>query len=211
MKKTLHLFLLTIIYLICGAKSCNNADSTLNSANKSISASRDSIIKAIEIDIPDSELLEMYEQNAKQKLNDFIDYMKIVSDTTKDFLFRQRAAEMARKLFINDEINVRNWDDDSEIAKNHTLNQLLNKNLQPGTSYWTDPEAIEIEKPLSQINDSVFRGQLSVIKKHLSLNKQLIIEKPKEKNFVDFYLLRRSKSFGNENVKVWEVLLGDIN
>ena len=210
MKKTLHLLMLIIIYLLCGARSCSESDLKDGNEKNLISASKDSIKKAIEIDIPDTELLKTHEQMAKQKLLDFADYMKIVSDTTIDARFRQQAAEMARKLFISGQINIRNWDIISEHSKNRTLNQFLAKNLNEGSTYWIQLEGIDIAKPLSQTNDSAFIGRLSVYKSSLSFEKQLVTKKYTEKVLVDFHLQKKTKSFGNDRVKVWEVYLGEI-
>jgi hypothetical protein len=211
MKKTLHFFMLITIYLICGARGCDNDHSRPNADMDPISASRDSILKMIEFDIPDAENLKSHEQNAIQKLIDFTDYMKVITDTKIELQFRQQASDMARKLFVSNQIVIQNWDYLNENSKNDTLNQFINNRLQEGTLYWIEPEAIKIEKSLSQKNDSSFRGQLSINKKRFPFGKQLLLEKFTDKNLVDFYLLRRGKTFGKENIKVWEVLLGDIN
>ena len=126
-----------------------------------LSASKDSIKQVSEIDSPSDQNLKGYETTAILKLHDFADYLKIASDSSMDLTFRKQAAEMAAKLFIPGEIDTRNWSKIYNEQDLNTLDKLLEKSLKQGRSCWIQPDQINVLKPLTQKNDSTFKGRLS--------------------------------------------------
>jgi hypothetical protein len=93
MKRISYIFLLGLIWIICGSRSCGNGESLKAQREKKlVTALKDSIKQAVEVDSPSDQLLKAYEAKACQKLSDFADYLKIVSDSSLDATFRQQAS-----------------------------------------------------------------------------------------------------------------------
>jgi len=212
MKRIINIFLLALIWILCGAPNCNDGGSARERYEKNlVEKSMDSLKKAFEFDIPDARQLKAYEETACQKLADFADYLKIASDSTKDMVFRKQAAEMAGKLFISRDIDTRNWSKAYHVIDLNTLEQLLAKSLSQGMSCWLQPVQIVVSPPLKQENDSTFKGKLSFyqqIMPYTNLDQRVANPGKLE---IDFYALRKVKPFGETKLKVWEVYLGDFN
>jgi hypothetical protein len=56
----------------------------------------------------------------------------------------------------------------------------------------TRPDSVWVKQPLHRVNDSIFTGELGF----------------SPGGTLEFYAVKRNKSFGNETLKVWTVLLG---
>ncbi len=210
MKKAIHILVLIIIYFICGARSCNDSPNQEDKNNKKLLAyTKDSIRQAFEVDKPNDELLKFYETKACQKLVDFADYLKIAADTSINVLFRQHAAEMASKLFISEKVNFRKRGDESSKTGELTLDRLLEKSLSKGSAFWIQPLQIEVVKPLKWTNDSTYSGKLSFRPQYVFYNSQRVEESHVKMSTLEFYVIKKQKSFGKEQLMVWEVYLGE--
>jgi hypothetical protein len=212
MKRISGILILIIICFICGSPTCSE-DSHMKSVNEqnALALSRDSIRKAFEIDYPDEELLKAYEETAKQKLSDFADYHKIVSDTSVNIKFREQGAEMVKNLFISNDIKIRNWgygESENDIS---TLKELLEKGLSEGSAYWTQPEQIKVLSPLAAVNDSTYTGRLSFYKKCTPFDTRKSQPPISQMISVDIHVIKRGKSFGDTTIMMWEVYLGNLN
>jgi hypothetical protein len=117
---------------------------------------------------------------------------------------------MTRKLFVPGEINTGKW---SKIYRNDltTLDKLLEESLKKGQSCWIQPEQITVLNPLTRKNDSTFKGRLSFNQRYILFSKPDSSEIRYRKMLIDFYAVKRTKPFGNEKLRVWEIYLGDIN
>jgi hypothetical protein len=212
MKRIGYIFLLSLIWIICGSRSCGDGESLKEQwEKKHLIASRDSIKQAFEIDIPNDQLLKAFEVKAIQKLSDFADYLKIASDSSLDATFRQQAALMAAKLFIPGEINTRKWGkiyDENDLT---TLDKLLNESQKQGMHCWVQPIQIVTITPLTRENDSTFKGMLSFYQRCILFSKPGSSEIKSGKLLIDMYAVKRIKPFGNEKLCIWEVYLGDMN
>jgi hypothetical protein len=212
MKRIGYIFILCLIWIICGSRSCGDGESLKEQwEKKHLNASIDSIKQAFEIDTPNDQLLKAYEAKAILKLSDFADYLKIASDSSLDATFRQQAAEMAGKLFIPREIDTRKW---SKIYNENdltTLDKLLNESQREGMHCWVQPIQVVAITPLIRENDSTFKGRLSFYQRCILFSKPGSSEIKSGKLLIDMYAVKRIKPFGNEKLRVWEVYLGDIN
>jgi hypothetical protein len=203
---------MALMWIIFGAPSCSESGGARERyEQKHIAESVDSIKQMFEVDIPDAWMLNAYEETAGQKLSDFADYLKIASDSTKDMIFRTQAAEMAGKLFISGDINIRNWNKSYPDNTINTLKELLAKSLSQGMSSWLQPYEINVSLPLNQQNDSSFKGRLSFYLTSINYLNPDQTTPNAGKLEIDFYALRKVKPFGETKLKVWEVYLGDIN
>jgi hypothetical protein len=211
MKLISKILILTLIYLICGARGCNDEGSLKEKNEIKLFAAKDSIKQAFGIEIPSEQLLRAYETTAQQKVTDFADYIKIASDSSLASNFRKQAAEMARKLFIPGNIDIRRWNQVNSKFEIRTLEQLLDKSLLHGMPCWIRPLEITIKIPFTRMNDSTFTGRLVFKQQYIAFKNSDVQGNNSGMLTIDMYACKKIKSFGQENLQVWEVYLGDIN
>jgi hypothetical protein len=200
-----------MIYLICTARTCTEDEEAAAEREK---AQSDKLIEEIEIlftsDTLTDHLLSGYETTATDKLNDFADYLKIISDTTLDAQFRQHAAELAGNLFIPGAIELRGWSKTFCVQEINTLEDLIQANLSEGTSSRINPVRINVNDQFVRENDSTFTGTLSFYQEYFSPSDTDQTEDLSGPYIMDIYLNRKIKNFGTNQLVVWEVYLGDI-
>jgi hypothetical protein len=207
-----NIFILTLIWIVCGARSCNENDNLKEQREKNLlSASRDSIKQLSEIDSPTDPNIKGFETTAILKLQDFADYLKIVSDSSMDLTFRKQASEMTERLFIPGENDTRNLSKVYQRQDLTTFNKLLENLLEKGSSYWIQPDQIKVLKPLIKENDSSFKGRLSFNYNTIPFGKPNIAQGKSGKLKIDISVIKKTKAFGKEQFRIWEVYLGDIN
>jgi hypothetical protein len=212
MNRTYLILILIMMWLLCSSRTCTE-DRNLSAVNesKAMSATKDSIRMAFAAGHPDEDLLRAYEETARLKLTDFADYLKIVSDTSLNIKFREQAAEMVRRLFVNGDTKVRNWAKAYSENDIPTLNELLAKGLSKGFTLWIQPEQVHVSAPLAVRDDSTYTGRLSCNQKCMFFNVMKSPSPISQITYIDFYLIKRVKSFGDESMIVWDVYLGNIN
>lgn len=197
------------IYIVCGGRSCSEDNDRSETAT--LAATKDSIRHSFEIEAPGSRQLLAYETSAKQKLTDFADYLKIVSDTTLDIRFRKQAAGMALNMFVSKTCNTGSWNRLIQSDNIQTLQQLLDKSLEKGMTGWIQPCQIEITTPLVRENDSSFKGNLTFSARlFVFQNPEQTINLPKKVE-TEIFVLRKIKEIGKERLNIWEVSLGNMN
>jgi hypothetical protein len=212
MKWIKYIWILIVIYIVCSARTCNeNEEATEKQKEQYTMNLMNSVKHVFTADSLSDHLLRAYEITATEKLNDFADYIKIISDTTLDLRFRQHAAELVRDLFISDEIDLSGWSKSYPEPGLNILEHLLSYSLSEGVSFWIKPLQIDIIKPFTYINDSTFTGNLSFNYKSLSLSSQDTSEIASGELVIDIYLVKKLRFFGKDQIRAWNVFLGDIN
>jgi len=154
--------------------------------------------------------LRAYEMTAIEKLNDFADYMKIISDTTLDLRIRKHTAELVKGLFLTDEIDLSGWSKSWPETGLNIHDSLISYSLSEGVSFYNRPIKINVIKPFTSINDSTFTGDLSFNYKSFSLSGQDTSGIISGELVIDIYLVKKLRYFGKDQIKVWDVYLGDI-
>ena len=172
---------------------------------------KDSISHVFMADSVPDPFLKAYEITAAEKLYDFADYLKIISDTTLDLKFRQQAAELVRDLFVSSEIELHTWSSVYPVIGLNTLELLLSHSLTDGMPFWIQPVEIIVTTPFIRESDSTFIGALSFYQNCISYNNPDTSENISERLLIDIYIIKRIKSFGKEQIRVWEVYLGDVD
>jgi hypothetical protein len=206
-----YILIIVIIYLVCSARSCTEDDDTTARKNEQYIVNLKESVKHIFMsDTLSDQLLRSFEITATEKLNDFADYMKIVSDTTLDLRFRQHAAELVRDLFVSDEIGIYKWNKLNYESSLNTLELLIDHSLVDGLSYWTRPSQIKVINPYIQVNDSTLTGSLSFIKNFIPIHNTGQIEILPGEGVIDIYIIKKIKYFGNTQLRVWDIYLGSI-
>ncbi len=211
MKLLKYIWILIIIYLACTARTCvEDEDAAAFREEKSVIAAKDSIRLVFTSDSVSYLSLRSYELTAAEKLIDFADYLKISADTTLDTEFRRHALEMAGSQFITKDAIMEDWyhgcpinTDKARETKGSVL-ALLN------TDYWAMPEKIETINPLIMQNDSTYKGRLSFYQKWLSFSGYQNPANISGPLTIDFYLIKTMKYFGGQQLRVWDIYLGNI-
>ncbi len=177
---------LVVLYLLLSSKSCddNEQGNAMLEKNKAVQA-RDSITSVFESEKLGQPELRAFEVTARLKLNDLSDFLKILSDSSSGQAFKQKAGEMAQSLFIP------------------------GKTVPSGFSGVVF-DSIKVTRPLERLNDSTYSGQLSVITTLPGSTAGSRTSSAACCRTVDIFALKQEKVFGNNTIRVWNVLLGDI-
>ncbi len=203
--------ILIMIYLVCSARTCTEDEDAVAEREKQ---QVDKLMREIEAvftsDTLADHLLRGYEITAISKLNDFADYIKIISDTTLNLRFRQHTAELVRALFIPGEIQLQTWSRNYPVPGLNTLEILIDYCISEGISCWINPVGINVNDQFVRENDSTFTGTLSFYQKCVSFPDIDQIEDLSGPYVIDIYLMRKIKFFGIKQLGVWEVYLGAI-
>jgi len=211
MRWTKYIWILIVIYIVCSARTCNeNEEATENQKEQYTMNLMNSVRNVFTSDSLSDYFLRAYEMTAIEKLNDFADYMKIISDTTLDLRIRKHTAELARGLFLNDEIDLSGWSKSWPEPGLNIPDNLISYSLSDGVSFYNRPMEINLIKPFTSINDSTFTGDLSFNYKSFSLSGQDTSGIVSGELVIDIYLVKKLRYFGKDQIKVWDVYLGDI-
>ena len=211
MKWTGYILILIMIYIVCTARTCNEDEETAAAREeKYIMNLRDSVKHVFMSDSLTEQMLTAYELTAAQRLNDFADYLRIISDTALDLRFRTHAADLVKELFVRDEIELSGWSMSYPEPGLNILNNLISYGLSEGASFWNQPLQINFIKPFTGINDSTFTSVLSFNYKSLSLSGQDTSKIVSGRMLIDVFLMKRIKTFGKDRLTVWDVYLGDM-
>jgi hypothetical protein len=209
MKRLVKISALLLLYCLTTAKSCsNNEEGKAARERYVVDATVDTIRRALSSDSLSEESLRAFGELAGRKLLDFSDYMKILTDSSIDTAFRQKAAGMIKALFISDSVVISLGNDNKKGALSVTVKNLVNKResaMYPGF------DSVKIIQPLYRTAPDSYTGRLSSLTSSTSsLNRdgrkvsgQLIT--------VDFSLVRIKTIIDKDTLNSWKVLLGNIH
>ncbi len=212
MKNISSILLLVMIYLLCSADGCSE-DALMKEQREQrlIEELKSNLKSAFESESVSDQYLAAYELTAQEKLIDFADYLKIVSDSSLDMQFRLQAAEMISRLFVPGKIETGSWSKVYPEKNLNTLNKLLDRSLSNGISLSVKPTRIGVEKPFMRLNDSTYIATLSFLQNYVLFDSGDSSESTSDKLFLDFFIRKRVKTFGKEQMKVWELYLGNFH
>jgi len=212
MNRIKYIWILIMIYIFCSARTCNESEEATEVQKEQYTMNlMNSVKNVFTSDSLSDYFLGAYEMTAIEKLNDFAEYLRIISDTALDLSIRKHAAKLVKELFFSDEIELSGWSKSYPEPGINILNDLISYSLSNGVSSWNQPMQINLIKPFTIINDSTFTGDLSFNYKSLSLSGKDTSELVTGRLVVDIYLMKRTKSFGKDRFPVWDVYLGDMN
>ncbi len=195
MKWIRYIWIIMIFYLVCSARTCTeNEEAAAKREEQYITELKDSVKHVFMSDSLSDQLLRAYEITAAEKLNDFADYLKIISDTSLDSNFRQQALKVAGNLLVNAKTGIEAWD----------------RNDFKGANYWASPEQVIISTPFVRENDTTYAGSLSFYRKWISFSDPQQTGNLSGPHIINIYLVRSLKPFGNQQLRVWDVYLGEI-
>lgn len=200
--------MLVWLAVLLGAPSCEDEQSTAAREENEIRVSRQSIIREFEPDEPGEASLNAYENAAIQKLSDFPDFLKMLTDTTLDIAVRKQAGDLIHGMFISVDISVRITD--QAVESPVTVSQLVSDGLNRRITlpdFRIDSVFVK-EKP-RRIGISDYTG---ILEGRLVFTAEAGSDNNLRSHPVhaEFFLTRSAKVFGPDTLLTWNARLGEI-
>jgi hypothetical protein len=158
-----------------------------------------------------AENVEAFEARAKQKVEDFCNYIQLVSNKGFDEKFRQHSLKSALGLFnseqcvINDSIVTGK---DSMVTIAHFLDAVLETKFHQIEG---QASQIALEDDLKLTDNGNYAGTICYVQTLTCYNKDgKVLETVIENKTVGVTLNRKTKSFGTTEKIIWVVQLCDI-
>jgi|WetSurSiteA1Bulk_404760.scaffolds.fasta_scaffold00063_13 hypothetical protein len=210
MRRFLYILALFFIYILLCARSCDNgSDFRARREQMKLQYTRDSISAVFSSYAVSPNTLHAFEENAKIKFTDLLDYLEIFTDPDIAPEFRQHTGQMIRDLFLSENCLLHFTGRHGKAWTNLSVNELVNTGpVFRKSMAIMQPDSLWIERGLHLVNDSTFYGKIG-----FSSSKPL----PDTDNqsyypaggYIDFYAVQRIRNFGSDTLKIWTVLLGE--
>ncbi|MGK7393436.1 MAG: hypothetical protein ACNS62_02650 [Candidatus Cyclobacteriaceae bacterium M3_2C_046] len=139
-----------------------------------------------------SKNLDAFELRAIQKLEDFNDYLAILTHPQYDQELKLNAMQQASSLFLHPGIDV-NFSGISSLE--HFLKTTLEHSSETPL---LDISEIKVKEKLTPHSDLTYQGLITFRENQQDKTARMILKKT-------------PKQFGQENLQVWEIFLGEIN
>ena len=156
--------------------------------------------------------LKLFERQTQQKVKDLFDYLWFFSSDSLDPSFKSHVAEQIQSLFLTPKTPVPGllpFHPSPDTLLDTYLNKLLkapNDQLQP--VQW-EIVHIQQKKPFN-VQNRAYNGQLSVILNVVREGANAIPKTEKVELLINVILSYQAKSFGKDQLFVWEVFLGEL-
>lgn len=210
MKRLLKISLILLIYMLLCGKSCVDDPMDLQYQEKEVNSAKENIRNEFEKDYLPEESRYALEQSAVQKLNDLNDYLAVFTDTSQDSMFRTKAGEMAKEIFISDEISLSFDTSGKEGRLPSTLGQLLKEvSGKREIDYRLMVDSIMVLTPLHRSAPGSYQGTL-LCKRKTDLLAPGDTSSFYDEIIVEMFASRVEKVFGDDTLNVWSVSLGNM-
>lgn len=197
-------------FLLCG-KSCVDDNERILWQEKEARIIKDSIRGEIEADYLAEEARFAAEISAMHKLQDLSDYLKIYSDRSIDSVFRQKAGEMIRDIFISGDTRLSFDNIRSKKKKGMALKDFLANGFDEESTYTEIIfDFIQVIDPLHRSGANLYEGKIACYQNLSFFTATDTLETPSQAITVKIYSSRTNKIFGNDTLHVWAVFLGDM-
>lgn len=144
--------------------------------------------------------LRAMETGARQKLQDFVDYLNIAGNPALDSTFRQEAVRQTERLFTNPQATI-DLSLDPTTGGARSMSGWLKILSRSRAQKTFAVEHLAISQPLTADGRLQYRGTLSFSLSHGDT---------KASQQADILVKKVYKEFGREKEWVWEMFLGDI-
>ncbi|OFY97308.1 MAG: hypothetical protein A3K10_10525 [Bacteroidetes bacterium RIFCSPLOWO2_12_FULL_31_6] len=147
-----------------------------------------------------TEQKEAFQLRAIEKFEDFIDYIKIISDQKIDYELKQHSINLALELFISDSTLFTDsiLTDTTEAVPLKSFLTTIQANKNP---ILITIESIKFISPIAADSLFDYQGNMEVI---LNLHGKKLTKN------VNVYLVEKKKVFGTINKEITEIGLGNI-
>ncbi len=214
MRKELHIALclftaLTVSILYsCGPSSREKQESYL-SAENTPSVNNFTLEETFEADTLSHEQLNVFQQRAQQKTEDFISYIEIISNKSYDSLMRLEAKKQIEDLFADSSTLINVAVDKSGKYPTH-LYEFINEVYESKYDSIKIKTGSVIMSPPQKAEENAYNGSLTAEMNvigyknaQISFNSEVIHE-------VKTIIRKTQKQFGNDTRKIWTVTLGEF-
>jgi hypothetical protein len=201
--------LLFVLFILC-APSCEDEQLTINREEAILTETKNDIREEFETDYLNETSLFAYESAAKQKLNDFTDYLQIMTDTSMETAFRIKASEMLKLIFLSENVTLGLNEKGKGIQQKFEVYHLIKQGLEnklklPPFSV----DSIIVQEPLHRIGNTTYSGILRFSQNFTDpFQPGLIINSIRRST--DVHVIKEDKIFGTDTLKIWSVRLGEI-
>jgi hypothetical protein len=206
MKRFIYTLSLIFIYLIISAKSCNQQEENLaQREQKSIQSTQDSIISIISTDDLSQVNLNAFEESAKIKFLDFIDYLGII-DSVSAPAFKELTKKQILNGFISPDCIFQFPAANQQGQPQVTLYNLLRSAKENRKKIIRNiPDSIRIIEPFHKLNPVTFFGKLG-FSNHPATG---FIKGKNLTMTMEIWLVKKEKIFDADTIRAWSVLLGN--
>jgi hypothetical protein len=210
MKKLFNILILCLIYLVFCGKSCVDDSGRLAGQEKQVSTAKNSIRDEFESGYLSEDARNAAEVKAMQQLRDLADYIEMYSDVTTDSLFRVKAGEMIREMFVSEDSKLSFGQVKNKKMKSVALQEFLQEGfgdkIKKAEVIF---DSIRVLEPLKKSGEEVYSGELVAFQTVSSSEpgNSNSIANPVTIHFVS---VKRSKIIGKDTLKVWQVLFKDM-
>lgn len=153
-----------------------------------------------------SKSIQAFELRGIQKIQDFTDYIALISDPTLNDNFKDRSLQAALKLFVHDsvQIQVMNWK--TKLPQAISIQDFL-KNLKENKTekiVWT------FSNPTTPITAKPLRLAAYHWKSKGQMTQQFGQQKSENQVTFNITLQKIEKKFGAQSKIIWEVFIGSM-
>lgn len=200
MNRLLSVIVLSTIYCLsaCSEKAADESVTSIEE-HDDVSA-KNSNNEPVEINsLPEKlseEQRDAFELRAIQKFEDFVGYVKIISDQKVDKNLIAHTMQQATELFVSDTTTIQDsLINNGNAVQMNTYLQSLKKSKKP--------QNIIIDNSCfsSHLSEESFKGTIEV---YLTIKNKKIVK------YVDVFLVEVNKNFGGQNEETIEIKLGNI-
>lgn len=216
MRKDLHiaLYLITSVFICilwsCGPSSEEQQDFSIYSSDLVTNNNENQMEETFEADTLSNEQLNVFQQRAQQKLDDFINYIEIISNKTYDSELRLLARNQIVELFADSSILV------------HVAAGKVEKNPQPVSAFLNEiylseydsikikTDSVVVAQPIKADEATTYIGYVTAkvnikgYKNGQVYFNSVAIQKAKT------IIRKTEKRFGEETKTIWTVGLGEL-
>ena len=152
--------------------------------------------------------LRALEVRAQQKLRDFFDYLNLVGDPALDSTFRAEASRQALLLFANPQARVR-LAPVGHPPRTMTARQWLDELTRSDEAMAFTVGEPTLSRPLTLTDSLQYRGELSMPGTEATKSEARTSQESAQTR-VRVLVKRVAKSFGEDEMQVWEVILEGV-
>jgi hypothetical protein len=199
------------LYILLCSKSCSDDKEQANRQEEEVMAARDSIRSEFEAGYLSEEARYASEVKAIQNLKDLADYLEIYADVSLDSLFRQKAGDMIRNMFISEDTRLSFGHIKNKKMKTVSLEEFLDKGFGDKLiSAEVIFDSINVAEPLQKLGEEAYSGKLAAYQTIYLCTATDTIFLPSCPLTIEILSSKKAKKVGNDTLMVWILSFGDM-
>ena len=209
MRNIINILLLLAAYILLCGKSCQDEGNVLLTQEEAVEAEREDISREFQVPYLSEESRYEREQAAIRKLADLQDFLAVFADTTLDTVFRSKAGEMIRDMFVSDTVGLSFVPHGGASGSTRLKEFLKASSLSGYYSSKTTFDSVFIARPLQRTATESYGGLLGCRQQVILLSPADTLSETRDIT-VEIFAIRKAKTFGPDTLHVWEVFFGDM-